>query len=284
MLDRSALEKSIYCCREILIKLEQSDDIKIIVRLFQTGSIPVEFEQRNYGREIYLTLKLLDAFSGVRDFSIVGKFSTFEIQYKKNTYKKPPIEVTRQIEMQLPAGSKSMSIKMPDHGIPWETLHEMNRRQWIRSEVAGDNAFYVGDEYTDPRPAIRECILGWIRKYELWLSSSDNNESSTSVEQLAKVSATVAALSDRQNGIIRTLYQKKAFHPDQRLRRQELAGFLADSVTSAFGESVSRLTKIFGYTDSKGGRDGGVWLTESGKQYAETIIDRTGIESGSNQS
>lgn len=80
---------------------------------------------------------------------------------------------------------------------------------------------------------------------------------------------TPIALSDRQYGILRTLMQYKAFDCEHRMTRDEIAKLMNETHDRSFGDAVAKLSSKYKLTESKGGRNGGIWLSQEGRKQAK---------------
>jgi len=79
-------------------------------------------------------------------------------------------------------------------------------------------------------------------------------------------------LSDRQYTVLQVLLEQNAFSPDKRCTRQVIAEKAEGkhATASTYGKHIANLVLI-GFANSKGGPDGGIWLTEDGQKLAEQL-------------
>lgn len=89
------------------------------------------------------------------------------------------------------------------------------------------------------------------------------------------------SLGDRQRGILLTLFQRHAFDRNTRMLTEQIAKLMEgpDAKPTGYKQPVADLS-FHGYVESARGRDGGIWLTDEGRDLGRYLAAGRAGQSG----
>lgn len=133
-------------------------------------------------------------------------------------------------------------------------------------------------------PECREDILRVLRAWQRELTrpegsasleSQSPSQSAAATDQVKSEIATLNRLTDRQRGIMLTLLKNNAFDRNSRMRTDDVAKAAEGPAANpaGFKRPVADLS-YHGLTESLDGREGGIWLSDSGRSLAERLKGR----------